>query len=154
MNEAISTLTVMPKTSTEINLYVSKVKEGLLEGYVTGLDAAQLLKSMEEIVKRLKSDNDIRDMILEDADKYTEKTIELNGCKFTKRTSSKYDYSQCGDSKFNKLDRQIKELTFERKARENFLKALQEPQIDEETGEIINPATSTGSEVVAVTLAK
>lgn len=151
---AISTITGMPKTSQEIDVYVSRVKSDIMEGYVNGLETATLLKSLEEIVKRLKNDEDIKDMILQEAEKYQEKTIELNGCKFTKRSSTRYSYSGCGDSKYNELKAKASMITEELKGREKFLKSLTDVYVDSETGETIMPPAKISSEVVAVTLSK
>lgn len=151
---AISTLTVLPRTKTEIKDYIDLVKSDILSGYVNPLESAAMLKSLEDIVKALRADEEIKGYILEEADKHQEKTVEEFGCKFQKRETPRYDYSVCDDSEYNRLADKLNYAKEQVKARENYLKSLKEPTINEDTGEVINPPVKTSTTSVSVTLPK
>lgn len=151
---AISTLTVLPKTKGEIRNYVEQVKESILDGYTNPLVSAQMLKSLEDIIKALRDDKEIKEYILSEADKYGEKSFDFEGCKFTKRETPRYDFKNCNDSTLKMLEMQENDIKGKVKARKDMLKKLEEPTPDAETGEVINPPTVNKTSVLSVTLSK
>ena len=151
---AISTLTVLPTSKTDIEKYVNLIKEDILSGYINPLETALMLKSCEDIVKALRADEEIKQCIELEADKYSEKTIEFRGAKIGKSDKTTWDFSNCEDSIYNDLTSRINQLTAEKKGREMWLKTIKTPTVDQSTGELINPPATTHQSILSITLKK
>jgi len=149
---AISTLTILPKTKGEIKNYVEAVKTDILSGYVNPLESALLLKSFEDIVKALRSDDEIKRYIELEADKYTEKTIEFGGAKIAKSERTSYDFKNCNDSIWLDLTMKKAQIDAELKGREAWLKSLSVPTPDINSGEIVNPPATEKTTILSITL--
>lgn len=153
--EAISVFKMMPVTKSQITDFVGKIKEQILSGYENPLDVSIMLASMEETIKQLRKDEDIKSVILEEAEKYNENTFEHSGATFTKRmTGVRYDFSGCGDSLLSDLENEKSLIDSKIKARQDWIKGFKQPTADPETGEIINPPVKKGSESISITLKK
>lgn len=142
-----------PITYVEINNLIYDMKVELLSGDYNPLDVELQLKAMEETIKQLRSDEDIRQFVLSEAEKHG-KFFEWRGAKMSIReVGVKYDYSTSGDSEWAILDAQIKELTEKRKAREKFLQNIPEMgTVSPETGETIYRPAKSSTTSIAVTL--
>lgn len=151
---AISTLTILPQTKSDIDNYVQLLKADILSGYINPLKSALMLKSFEDILKALKSDEEIKRYIREESDKYTEKTIDFEGAKLSKQDRQSYDYSECNDSVWNDLSARISQLECELKGREAWLKTLKTLTPDTNTGEMILPPKITYNSIISITLKK
>lgn len=125
MESAISLLRKMPETKDEIKNYVRIVKESVLNGDVEPLQFAANVSALEQLFKALKGDALIKDVILEEAEKYGTKSFEQGNAKYQiKEVGVKYDFSECNDSELEQINADIKELTDEKKKRETLLKAI------------------------------
>jgi hypothetical protein len=142
-----------PITYVEINNLIYDMKVELLSGDYNPLDVELQLKAMEETIKQLRSDEDIRQFVLSEAEKHG-KSFEWRGAKMSIReVGVKYDYSTSGDSEWAILDAQIKELTEKRKAREKFLQNIPEMgTVSPETGETIYRPAKSSTTSITVTL--
>ena len=142
-----------PITYVEINNLIYDMKVELLSGEYNPLDVELQLKAMEETIKQLRSDEDIRQFVLSEAEKHG-KSFEWRGAKMSIReVGVKYDYASSGDSEWAILDARIKELTEKRKAREKFLQNIPEMgTVSPETGETIYRPAKTSTTSIAVTL--
>lgn len=152
--KALSTLSILPQTKTEIKNFTESIKAELDDGYVDPLLFQQQLTSLKNIVDSLSKDQDIKEMILFEASKYGEKTIDFNGSKITKKNITRYDFSGCGDSKWSELKSKAVMAAEELKGRESFLKSLKDTFVDTVTGETIQPPKASISESLSVTLQK
>lgn len=113
------------------------------------------LKAMEDIIKRITSDDAYRNACIDEAAKYDSRNaFEFHNAKLQLReVGIKWDYSNTGDSFLVELNEQIDRLTEAKKAREKFLQAIPASGIaNPETGEIVYPATKTSTTSVVVTL--
>lgn len=151
---AISTLTILPKSREDIDKYVRLVKEDILNGYINPLESAIMLKSFEEIVKALRSDEQIKAYIDNEADRYGSKTFDFNGAKIGVSDRTSYSFDDCGDSIWNDLNAKMAQLKAEIKGRENWLKTLKAQTPDCNTGELINPPATSYSKIISITLRK
>ena len=84
-------------------------------------------------------DKEVKEIIMEEADKYHEKTFEFSGAKVTKSKRTTYDYAVCNDSVYNSLKEQLK-------IREAILKS----GIDASTGETFTKPTEKVSEFLQI----
>ncbi len=122
---AISLLRKMPETKEEIKNYVRIVKDSVLNGEVEPLQFAANVSALEQLFKALKADILIKDVILEEAEKYGSKSFDKGNAKYQiKEVGVKYDFSGCNDSELDQITSDLKELTNEKKKRETLLKAI------------------------------
>lgn len=142
-----------PVTYVEIGNMVYSMKQEIMHGNYNPLDVKLQLKAMEETIKQLQDDEDIRNLILDEAEKHG-KAFEWHGAKMSVReVGVKYDYASTGDSEWAILEAEIKELTEKRKAREKFLVSIPEDgTVSPATGELIYRPAKSSTTSVAVTL--
>lgn len=150
METAISTLTVLPSTKAELINYITLVKQEILSGNTNALRVAVQIKSLEEILKALKEDPEIKDCIMSEANLYPEKVIEIYGCKVEKSSRTVYDYSNCGDPVYNDLIEQKEKLDEIIKARQAVIKSGVNP----ETGETFYPPQTKRTEFLKIEFKK
>tara|TARA_R110000803_G_scaffold52326_2_gene107735 strand:- start:9996 stop:10415 length:420 start_codon:yes stop_codon:yes gene_type:complete len=111
----------MPSTKEEMNVFLSKVKAELLED--NPLDVGLKITVIQKTMEALRKDPDIRDLVLDELTKYTEKIVEYKGNKFEKaETGVKYDYQ--GDHTLAELDAEKKAIDVKIKERQAFLKTV------------------------------
>ena len=152
MEKAISTLTILPTTKVQINDYTNQIKRSILSGEYDLLNIAKVLKSLGTIAETLLKDEEIKEAIHDEADKWHEKTFEHVNCKFQKRETAKYDFSICEDSELTMLENEEKRIKAAIKARKEYLKTLKDFAVNQETGEVIKPATKTITSSLVITL--
>lgn len=144
----------MPENKDSLALYISNLKSEILAGNENPLKIAKLLKVLEEIVKTLREDLQIKELILKEAEKYTEKTIKNYGAEFCKKEAGvKYDYTECNDNQWNELSQKIHELSLQKKEREQFLnKITPEIVVFNDEGVRIEPPLKTSQSIVTVSI--
>jgi len=147
-------LNMMPSTSTQIDVYsdgvIQAVKGGELNPLTVVLHDRAYKKASERIL------NEIKNEILTEADKYPA-TFDFMGNKITKAEhGTKYDFTGCGYSDWNKYNNEIINLKEKLKECEEFLKALREPIeiLNNETGEveIVRPPVKTSTSGLNVSI--
>ena len=149
MNE----LTKVLNKSDVIDLFV-KTKDQIMSGEQNPLKTAVHLKALEEVIKKLRTDEQIQDYTLEQALLENEKTFKMYGAEIQiKEMGTKYDYSDCNDSLLDGLYYKMNELKTEIKDRETMLKSISEksPAVSME-GEILNRPTKTSKTGISITL--
>lgn len=124
MERAISTLTQLPTSGTQITEYVTQLKNDIIGGYIPATESAIIIKSFEKIIEELKKDKDVKDYLYSECEKYQEKTIEVNGAQIQKTSRTTYDFSR--DEEYSMLKDQERELKAMIKARETILKVDRE----------------------------
>jgi len=139
--EALSYLTVLPETQSEIKNFADQVLSEIQIREALPLLAR--LTAMEKLVKAIK--DGLKDQLMEEASLYGgEKSFEIDGVRFTKTERKTYHYQHC--EKWRKLNEEIEALEKMMQAGKDFA--------DPETGEIITPANVSFSESISVTLKK
>jgi len=151
--ETITIINDLPVDYVSIGNLVYEAKRMILSGDYSPLDIEIRLKAMEELVKQLRGDADVKAAVIAEAEKYG-KSFEYKGVKVQIREGGvKYDYSATGDSEWAILDAKSKEIAEAKKAREKFLQAVPASgTVSPETGEHIYPPAKTSQTTVAVTL--
>ena len=126
----------------KLSRLVSDFRNDILEGNVNPLQAAAVLKAMEDFVKTLRSDILVKDATLQELERYPEKVVRLNGCTFTKKAvGTEWDYSGCNDLELAALKMKADIADKNYKERQKFLQSLPESGLnsfDEETGEVFH----------------
>lgn len=141
MERAISYLNVMPDTKSGIQLFVEKVLSEVESRQA--LPLLVKLTAMEKIIEGVK--DGLKEQLLDEASLEGEKTFSVNGVRFEKKSKTTYHYNHC--AKHEEMKAQLKSL-------EDMMKAAKMPFADTETGEIIEPARTSFTDYLAVTLNK
>jgi len=141
MEKAISYLTVLPETHSEIKNFADQVLDGLEIRQALPLLAR--LTAVEKLVKTIK--DGIKEQMLEEATLYSGegKTFEINGIKYTKTERKIYKYDHC--PKWRELNKQIEEIQEHMKISD---------WVDPDTGEVVPRANWYITESISVTLQK
>lgn len=147
MNRSLSIISEIPSNKAGIQLFADAIVNGLMSGEVDPLDVRAKIDAIEKIIKAVKDDEQFRDVVLDHADTYGEKTFEHNGVKFTKAESARYDFS--ADETWRELKEKESNAAFARKERESILRALKEPT--EVNGVMSTPPVKSSTTTVRVT---
>jgi len=147
MNRSLSIISEIPANKAGIELFANALVDGLMSGDVDPLEIRAKIDAIEKIIKAVKDNEQFRDVVLDAADMHPEKSFEMNGIKFTKAESARYDYGD--DAEWKELKRLESMASNDRKARESVLKALKEPT--EVNGVMCNPPVKTSTTSVRVT---
>jgi len=147
MNRSLSIISEIPANKAGIELFANALVDGLMSGDVDPLEIRARIDAIEKIIKAVKDDERFRDVVLDAADMHPDKSFEVNGIKFTKAESARYDYG--ADAEWVELKRLESMASNDRKAREAVLKALKEPT--EVNGVMCNPPVKTSTTSVRVT---
>ena len=147
METAISYLSVMPLSKEQRETFVQKVKDEILSGYENPLKIEIILKGIEETIKAIRSDADIREYVLQELAKHGKSTT-IYGAELTKSDRKTWNYN---DTEINSITAEIEELKAKLKDREKFLQSIPEGGIiDPETGEILYRPGYTTTEVLTI----
>jgi hypothetical protein len=135
----ISTVRLLPESKTELNRFITNIKEAVLNGEINALEMDYRLKFLEELVDGIRKDKDIRDCVIDEVSKY-EKTFTFKNATITLSERKSYDYSNDGEHKAMK--EKLKE-------REALLKGLPDRgMVDPATGEMLYPPIVKKSDVI------
>jgi len=122
---AISIFRRLPETKGQVKKYASLIKESVLAGDVDPLLFATHVNVLEQLFKALKDDALIKDVILEEAEKYGLKSFEHGNGNFRiQEVGVKYNFTTCMDSEWETLKSEQKQINDRLKEREAFLKTL------------------------------
>jgi hypothetical protein len=146
---AIAELKRMPSSKSEIATFVQSAKNEILSGDQNPLVLDIQLKAMEEVIKQVRKDNDVKFAILNELNKYPEKTVEFMGVCFQKKNTTRYTYAV--DSKWRELNAKMEALKAEMKLHEDLIKTIKEPLFNAETGEEITPALKHSEGTYSIT---
>ena len=146
-------LTKILSKSQVIDLFV-ETKDSIMSGDQDPLKVAVHLKALEELISKLRKDDQIQDYTLEQALKEDGKTFNIYGAEIQIREmGAKYDYSNCNDSLLDGLYNQMTILKKQIKDQETMLKTMKEdkPLISPD-GEILHPPMKRSKTGIAITL--
>ena len=152
----ISIFRKLPETKGQITSYKNLIKQSVENGEVDSLVFFKQVVALEQLVKELKQDDIIKDVILEEAERFNQKSFTYSNAKFSIReVGSRYNYQICDDSQWNELNDEMQKLKEKIGARENFLKSITpEMEVYGADGVKISPPVKTSSTQVVVTLNK
>lgn len=140
------------------NLADELVERVLEEG--TPLKVAEGLSAIESFIKEVKEDKRFKDYVREETSKYPKGFVSNSGAKIKCfEAGVKYDFTQCGDIAWEKMDAEMKGLKDRITEREEFLKTVPiegMALVNESDGEVyrIYPPSKTSSSSYKITLAK
>lgn len=147
-------LRLMPNRVPEIAKFAKGIIQSVKNGDANPLEALVMMRSLQLLSKEVIEQ--IEENILNEANRYNEKSIEMYGAKIDKcDVKTEYLYETSGDSQWEELDAQIRTLTERRKEREEFLRAIKDPVLivnKEGVEEMVKPPVKRTKEGVKVYL--
>ena len=125
-----------------------------MNGEVDQLEFASQITALEQLFKALKADHLIKDVILEEAEKYGSKSFEHGNSKFQiKEVGTKFDFTSCLDTEWEELDATIKRYSEKKKEREAFLKTIKpDMEVYGSDGIQLMPVVKTSTTQVVIIL--
>ncbi len=138
---AIAELARLPKTIQERKSFVDACVNEILSGDRNPLEFEVMLKSLEDTIKEIRKNEAVKGYVLNEANKYPEKTFAFGNVDITKGSRATNDYSN--DGEWVALKAKLKE-------REEFLKGLKVQMVDPETGDIVNPPIKKHTEFLTI----
>jgi hypothetical protein len=144
-------------TKTAIKSRAAKFVENVLE-IGNPLEAAQFIKTMEEMIAGVKADKKFIDYVREEVTKHGKIYETPNGAKIENfEAGTKYCYDKCGDVILIELLQKQAKLDEEVKKRQDFLKTVPDDGIDirvEDELVRVYPPSKTSTSTYKITLAK
>lgn len=131
--EAISHLTILPQTPKEIESFVEACIDEITSGERNPLDFEIILKNVEDTISKIRKDERVKNCILNESNKYSEKVFNYHGYEFSKVLKPNFDFSN--DQIWCDLSKKIKD-------REAFLKSIKPDMkniADSDSGEMLSP---------------
>lgn len=155
-DNAMSMLRLMPSKVDEIARFVHQIVSSVKNGNANPLEVKVMMRALRAVAEEV--EENINDNAVREAEKYSEKVIEMYGAQIRKEeVGITYDYASSGLSDWEQLDAEIKGLVERRKEKETFLRALKEPTtiVNRDTGEIetIRPPQKKSTTGVKIYLA-
>lgn len=154
MESAIAQLSHLPETRQQIQSFVSSAKLEILNGQWSAQELLYKKKMIDETLKQLFDDEDVKLYLMDEIDKFGKEGVSFQDAKIEIKSKRIFDFSGCNDSYYQKNKSDMESLKKTVSEREKFLKTLQKPMADPETGEVINPPSFINTDYFTVTLAK
>lgn len=128
-----------------------------LSGDTSVMEAYAKMKAVAETIGTALKDRELTEALISEVDDFGKQRATWHGVEFQRAEMGvKYDYSVCGDSVWNELAEQKRQLEAQMKEREAFLKTITGAieVADAATGELLAPPARTSSTGVKVTFSK
>ena len=141
MNNQVMTIEKLPSTKEERQNFIQTTVDYFLSGNVNALQLYVLLKTLQDSIDTIRKDKQVHGVIMDEVNKYVEKTFSEYGVEITKTIRRTYDFDVCGDPVYENLKVKEKEIKDQVKEREKVLTGIKEGNelVDVNTGVIINP---------------
>ena len=150
----MSMLRLMPSRVKEVATFAKGIVQSVRDGNASALETLVMLRSLQLLSKEVIEQ--IEENILNEANRYNEKSLEMFGAKIEKcDVKTEYLYETSGDSQWEELDAEIKSLTERKKQREEFLRVIKDPvlQVNKDGAEeLVKPPVKRTKEGVKVYL--
>lgn len=143
----------VPLNKRDIKRIAAKTVLLVTEGDENPLEVDIKLRYLAEMIEQIRGNEEMKEAILGEADKYPEKSFDAYGAKITKTSvGTRYDYSECKYEYYIDVLEEIKKLNVKKKECEKLLQGLTDDMVVEETGEVIHPPVKTSKEGIRVQL--
>lgn len=134
---ATGVMNLFSTSRTGIDVFSDQIIQAVKEGEINPLQVRIWIKTMEEIIERVKketSENQLRE-----ADKWSEQKFQYLGATIEKAdVKTEYDYSVCGDIDYELFEVALNTAKESLEDRKKFLRSLKEPLdiLDKDSGEV------------------
>ena len=153
-NELVSTLSLMPETKSQQEVFVSKLIESVKYGAISPLKAEAIICNLEQVAKAYRKNYEVRDMLLQAVQFKGGKCEDFNAKFQIAEAGVIYDYEN--SKTWRDLTREIEKLNDKRKTIEAALKLAtpEVPFIDPTNGEKITECKKVFKKIVKTTINK
>ena len=153
-NELVSTLSLMPETKSQQEVFVSKLIDSVKFGAISPLKAEAIICNLEQVAKAYRANDEVRDMLLQAVQFKGGKCEDFNAKFQIAETGVIYDYEN--SKTWRDLTREIEALNEKRKTIEAALKLAtpEVPFIDPTNGEKITECKKVFKTIVKTTINK
>lgn len=137
-SSAYGVMRLLPNTKTGVEIFSRQLITAVQNGEVNPLQLKALFKTMEKVAEKV--DEQIKENLLTEAGKYSEKKFNAFGFEIEKtEVGTKYDYSTCGDTVYEQRKAALDDAKALLDERIEFLKSLREnlTVVDDMTGEVV-----------------
>lgn len=157
MEESISKIP-SPITRADQKRLAESIIRPLVNGDIDPLEFIVKVNGLKASLEEVLKDRDVKDIVINEVSKYGKSAVSHGATVSCRETGVKYDFSNCGDSVYERLRQQKAELDAEMKARESFLKNVSPGTVvvDPDTGEAneLYPPVKTASESYVIQFGK
>jgi hypothetical protein len=143
--EMVRTPLTLKQQTQIVNSAIISIKEGT----INPIKAELALKSLENVIKDIRDNQEVKSITRAETEKYGKK-FDMFGATIENSSRTTYDYSNCGDSVYNDMAKEMEALKARMKAREMMLKT----GVDASTGETFNPPIAKTSEFLKIVFNK
>lgn len=153
MTNSLSIFSQAPKTKADINDCIAAIKSDFVEGDMDVIAADLFLKKIEELVKGVREDKEVKRIVLQELERYNEKTVNIHGCEITKVSRSNWQYDLCNDIELQSMEAKKKELDDQIKARQKMLQSMIKEQVmvtPDGSIETVYPASKTYTDTFSI----
>ena len=105
---------------------------------------------MEELIKGIRTNKNVREQLLIELDKYKEKTVSAYGVEFTKSCRNTYDFSTCNDFELQEMQEQVDALNEKIKQRQEMLKHVEPNTVLSSDGAYLCPPSIKQTEIISI----
>ena len=153
-NEIVSTLTLMPETKSQQEVFVSKLIESVKHGAISPLKAEAIICNLEQVARAYRKNYEVRDMLLQAVQFKGGKCEDFNAKFQVAEAGVIYDYEN--SKTWRDLTVEIEKLNEKRKTIEAALKLAtpEVPFIDPTNGEKITECKKVFKKIVKTTINK
>lgn len=154
MENAIAQFTYLPSSKAERETFVQLCVDEITSGTRNPIEFEIMLKNLEETIAAIRKRPEVKEVVLNEAEKYPEKTISFRGVKITKASKTTFYFNECGDSVYEDLAAKLAEYKEKVKERETFLKTIKPGMEipDIQTGEIIRPPQTMTTSYLTISM--
>lgn len=143
---ALENIKNLPLTKSEQADFAQQCIEEITGGFVDAVQADMRLKALEEVIKQIRDHAGVKNMVLDEAEKYG-KSATVAGVKFQIKTRTTRDFTGCGDAVYNGLVSDLEKTKASIKARE----AMLNTGVDPGTGETFAPPVTSTTTFISYT---
>ena len=153
-NELVSTLSLMPETKSQQEVFVSKLIDSVKFGAISPLKAEAIICNLEQVARAYRANYEVRDMLLQAVQFKGGKCEDFNAKFQIAEAGVIYDYEN--SKTWRDLTREIEKLNEKRKTIEAALKLAtpEVPFIDPTNGEKITECKKVFKTIVKTTINK
>jgi len=149
--ETLQQIQSLPASKADIQLFVDTTIDRIIAGELDPLQIAPFLKAMEDIVKGIRDDKDVKNIMIGMIEEQDEKKVKVNGATISIVETGRLDYS--GDPVWDGIRKEEERCATIRKQREEVLKTVTFEFPDPvNKGMLLKPPVKNYSQTIRVNL--
>lgn len=144
-------LSTIDPTKFNIELLKQRIVSHFKETGESPLTMLVKAEALQQLLDGIRAE--LKEDVINELERYPQGKAEVLGAELSKMESGvKYAYD--GDYTWQKLNQEVEAIKYKLKEREQLLKAIKEPLVDPETGELIHPVPKYSTTTFKISLKK